>query len=89
MQKRNNYNKVNDLSLIKEKKMLGDLIKNKRIALNLSQSKLGEITNIPQTSISDIEKNKYIPKIDVCLKLAETLTISVSDLLKTLDEHKK
>ncbi|EGT3655157.1 helix-turn-helix domain-containing protein [Clostridioides difficile] len=49
----------------------------------LSQSELSKITGIAQTTISDLEKDKYMPKVDTLCKLAQALDV---DILKIIQE---
>ncbi|HBH1374899.1 helix-turn-helix domain-containing protein [Clostridioides difficile] len=49
----------------------------------LSQSELSKMTGIAQTTISDLEKDKYMPKVDTLCKLAQALDV---DILKIIQE---
>lgn len=62
--------------------MFGEYIKEARIEKNLSQTDLSKMTGIPQTSISEMERNVYIPKVDVFIKLSKALEIPIERLLK-------
>lgn len=62
--------------------MFGESIRQARLNRGMSQAQLSSETGIPQTSISDLERDKYIPKADVCLKLAKALDFEISDLFE-------
>ena len=67
--------------------MFGTKIRYLRKKLNLSQQKLGEKINIPQTTISDWENNKYLPDINEAVKLAAALGVSVTELLEQQEAY--
>ena len=52
-----------------------------RLARNMTQAKLGEETGVPASYISDLEKAKVAPGIDLVARLAEALGTTVADLL--------
>jgi len=68
--------------------MLGTELKKLRIERNMSQADLSKITGIPQTSISDVENNRYIPKITTCLELASALDVDLKHLLDSIEDLK-
>lgn len=47
---------------------------------NLSQTQLEEIANIGRTTISNIETERYTPRVDVAMQLAQALGCTVEDL---------
>jgi len=49
---------------------------------SLTQSELSKSAEIPQTTISDLEKDKYLPNILQVKKLAAALGVKVTDLLE-------
>ncbi|MDO9492843.1 helix-turn-helix transcriptional regulator [Acetobacterium sp.] len=65
--------------------MLGTELKKLRLERNMSQADLSKITGIPQTSISDVEQNKYIPKVTICLSLANALGVELKHLLDSIE----
>lgn len=65
--------------------MLGTELKKLRIERNMSQADLSKLTGIPQTSISDVENNRYIPKITTCLELANALGVDLKRLLDSIE----
>ncbi|MBC3798469.1 helix-turn-helix transcriptional regulator [Acetobacterium tundrae] len=68
--------------------MLGTELKKLRIERNMSQADLSKLTGIPQTSISDVENNRYIPKITTCLELASALDVDLKHLLDSIEDLK-
>lgn len=62
--------------------MIGENLKKIRKSRNLTQEKIAELTGLPQSTISNIEKNISSPKIDTLSKLAKGLGIEVSELIK-------
>ncbi len=62
--------------------MFGTKMRYLRKKIKLSQQKLGEEINIPQTTISDWENNKYLPNINEAVKLAAALGVSVAELIE-------
>lgn len=59
---------------------LGKKIKTLRNDAGLSQEKLGELTDLDRTYISDIERGKRNPSLKSLEKLAKALKISISDI---------
>ncbi len=50
----------------------------------LSHEKLAKLAGVNRSTISLLESKKRIPTILTCLKIAEALEVSLSDLLKTV-----
>ncbi len=66
--------------------MLGNLIKEERIRLNLSQRELAKQTNVNNALISRIEAGKIVqPSFSVLKKLSDVLNIDIVKLL--LEAH--
>lgn len=68
--------------------MIGSNIKKFRKIKGMSQAKLSEKTNIPQTTISDLENGKYIPKIDVLYAISKALNVNIEDIYTELRDKK-
>ena len=66
---------------------IGNIIKNRRICLNLTQKDLEEGSGVTQSMISKVEAGtaKNV-SIDVLRKLAKALNCSVIDLLTDTDK---
>lgn len=54
-------------------------LRNLRLSNRLSQAKLAKKLDIPQTTLSDLENNKYEPDLSLAKKIAKYFN-------KTLDE---
>ncbi len=65
----------------------GKKLRHHRQLKEMSQAKLSEITDIPQTTISDLERNKYSPNINVLITLSQALGVTVQELLKEEGAH--
>ena len=52
-----------------------------RIKKNLTQKQLAELVGVSSSTINRIETGNQIPKVDILLKLAEILEVSVEELL--------
>lgn len=61
---------------------LGERLRSYRLLKEMTQADLSKVTNIPQTTISDLERDKYIPNIDVLIKLTQALGVSLQELLE-------
>lgn len=61
---------------------IGKRIKEKRKILGYTQKDLCDKIEISQGSLSEIEKNKYVPNGNVLIKLSEELKCSIDWLLK-------
>ena len=60
---------------------IGERIKQARKAKGLTQKELAEAVGVAEVTISQYEADKYSPKYDKMVKIAEALNIPVSDLL--------
>ena len=61
--------------------MIGDRIKERRLALKLSQAELGNMIGIGKSTISEWENNKRRPSIEMLYKIAEALETTAGYLL--------
>ena len=61
--------------------LVGDRIREAREKLNLSQEELGEKIGVTKVSISGYEKGTKNPKLNVFVKLANTLDLTPDQLL--------
>lgn len=64
----------------------GEKLKYYRQLREMSQAELSRATNIPQTTISDLERNKYLPNIDVFVVITKALHVAMQEFLE--DENK-
>lgn len=59
-----------------------DELKKERLAKGLSHEKLADLVGVTRPAISYIESGKCKPSFLHCLKIAEALEVSLSDLIK-------
>ena len=66
-----------------------DLLKDRRINKNLSIRMLSELSGVSTAVISDFENKKYLPKMDILVRLALILDVPINKLLAFMqpDEH--
>lgn len=64
---------------------LGQLVKQQRTALGISQEELGLRANLDRTYISGVERGVRNPSVTALVSLASGLGITVSDLLENLE----
>jgi transcriptional regulator with XRE-family HTH domain len=60
---------------------VGEKIKKIRTGKEISQSRLSELSGVPQTTISNIEKGKVSPGIDKVILIAKALNVALEELL--------
>lgn len=63
----------------------GQLVKQQRITLGISQEELGLRANLDRTYISGLERGVRNPSLTALVSLANGLGINVSDLLENLE----
>lgn len=54
-----------------------EIIRKKRIALNISQNKLSKLVGITQAFMNEIESGRKSPSIEVLIKICEELGIKM------------
>ncbi|KAB8315567.1 helix-turn-helix transcriptional regulator [Tolypothrix campylonemoides VB511288] len=64
---------------------LGHLVKQRRIALGISQEELGLRANLDRTYISGVERGVRNPSLTALVSIASGLGITVSNLLDHLE----
>ncbi len=67
----------------------GENLKRIRKARGLTQINLSDLSGVSQSTICEIEKNEYLPKISVTIRLANALNISVVNLDEELEKNIK
>ena len=60
-------------------------IKAKRIGMNLTQEKLGDLIGVSNTTVSMWETGEAVPRAKTLIKLAEILGCKIDDLLRKED----
>lgn len=63
---------------------LGEAIRTRRRALNLSQRNLGERASLATSHICQIEKGKSMPGVEALAAIAKGLDVPVGDLMHTV-----
>ena len=64
---------------------LGQLVKQRRVALKISQEELGLRANLDRTYISGVERGVRNPSLTALTSLASGLGITVANLLDNLE----
>ena len=57
-------------------------VKDYRLKFNLTQEELAEKTNVTRQTIIAIEKNKYIPSLELALKIALIFKEKIENIFK-------
>lgn len=65
------------------------VIKKLRKEKHISQEKLADAINSHQVYISEIEKGKKIPSITILYNIAECFGITLTELVRDIEEHLK
>ena len=60
---------------------LGEILKEQREKLGLSQSMVAKKINTSHQNVSRWESGKILPSIDFCIKLADLYNISLDELV--------
>lgn len=68
---------------------IGDNIKRARLHNGISQKKLAETLEIPVSTLANYENNHREPKTEVLKKIAESLDVSLMDLIYDRDIKKE
>ena len=66
---------------------LAFVVKEKRTACGLSHDKLADIAGVTRPTISYIESCKQKPTITTCYRLANALGVSLSELIREVEER--
>ncbi|AMS33981.1 helix-turn-helix transcriptional regulator [Marinitoga sp. 1155] len=64
-------------------------IKQFRIERNLTQKELSDLLGIGQSTLSEIENNKYLPRIDLAKKIAKILNCELDEIFPEEYEQSK
>lgn len=63
----------------------GLILRQVRQDKGLTQQRLGELAGLHRTYVSLLERGRRTPTLDVLFRLAESLGVSASDLVKELE----
>ncbi len=58
----------------------GQLIRDKRRSLNLTEEKLAEDTDMSDRHLRNIEKGTTVPKLDTVIKIGNALNMNLGEL---------
>lgn len=61
--------------------MIGTRIRDLRLEKKMNQGELAKLVGVPQPTLSDIEHNRYEPRVSDLSKYAEMLDVTVDQLL--------
>jgi len=81
--------KLEGVKFLVEKDKLGEYIKQKRLALNLTQEELAEKLYISATAVSKWENGKAYPDITIIAQVARVLKISVEEFISASDDTER
>lgn len=62
-------------------------VKNFRTAKNMSQLTLARSVEVSRQTINMIENDKYNPSLNLCIKIAKALDVTLNDLFWEDDNH--
>ena len=76
-----------DLRMVKRnvRKRFGDSLRERRVALGLSQEELAERADLHRTYVGSVERGERNVSLENIVRLADALKLKVSDLLKGVD----
>jgi len=75
------------LTLKKGNKSIMNKVKNFRTAKNMSQLTLARSVEVSRQTINMIENDKYNPSLNLCIKIAKALDVTLNDLFWEDDNH--
>lgn len=67
------------------KTAFGSVLKELREEQGLSQQELADYAEIDRTYVSELERGKYYPSLNVVYKIAEVLNVKPHDLIEKID----
>lgn len=60
----------------------GELVRQRRVAMDLSQDELGDMVGLHRTYIGKIELARRVVDLDTAIKLCKVLKLDLSDFIK-------
>lgn len=75
------------MTLKKDNKSIMNKVKNFRTAKNMSQLTLARSVEVSRQTINMIENDKYNPSLNLCIKIAKALDVTLNDLFWEDDNH--
>ena len=64
------------------KMTIGEIIRERRKALKMTQEDLAEILGVTRQTIIAIENNKYDPTLELAMKISEFFEVSVNEIFQ-------
>jgi transcriptional regulator with XRE-family HTH domain len=82
---------LNRLAIVKSdlKEAFGNVIRELRESKTLTQQEVADYANMDRTYLSDLERGKFYPTLNIVYKLAEVLKIKPSVLIEKVDSEFK
>ncbi len=68
--------------------MFGEELRKARQTAGLTQEKLSFAANLHRTYISQLERNKKSPTLDVLFRLCEALEVSAAELVDRIEQER-
>lgn len=68
---------------------LKNWIKMHRARLDLTQEALADIVGCTRQTVISIEKNRYTPSVELAMKIAQALEMTVDELFEFVDESEE
>lgn len=65
----------------KQPKIIGSAVRNYRALLGMTQSEVAELADVAPETLSRIERNKISASLDLTRRLAESLQVSIDELV--------
>jgi transcriptional regulator with XRE-family HTH domain len=65
---------------------LGVVIRNTRLALNISQEKLAEIARIHRNALGRIERSEVVVTVGTLCQIADALGVAASELIQSAEK---
>lgn len=69
--------------------MLGEELRNARLAAGMTQEELSHRAGLDRTYISQLEHGKKSPTVDSLLRLCAAMGVAASSIIARLEEHRR
>lgn len=67
--------------------MIKNNIKVERAKLNITQAELAKRVSVTRQTINSIENGKFVPSVELALKIAKTFETRVDDVFQLTDDN--
>lgn len=68
--------------------MLTNNIKEHREEIQITQQQLADLVDVRRETISRLEKNAYNPSLELAMKIASVLQVTIEELFQLKNENK-